>query len=302
MYLITKWFGTFLCDKSEIKEKILFPRDFNEIAEKLQSIENNEILQEEQELAQQAPEPLIVAEKRLEKIGDFKPKEPFFKSFKIDPEKYDFSNEILVKASKKKAKQKIREKFSDKEVHLIQAVNTLDDLQEISNLLDERVTMWNKMYDELPEDGKVIAPITHLLREVNQHIKHVEKEITKRMKNVAPNLSILTGELIGARLIAQAGSLKRLASFPSSTVQILGAEKALFRFKKEGGKPPKHGIIFQHHLIRTAKRDLRGKIARGFAGKISTAAKADAFTGRNIGQDLKEAFVRQVKMIKRKHS
>jgi len=67
--------------------------------------------------------------------------------------------------------------------------------------------------------------------------------------------------------------MERLATMPASTVQLLGAEKALFRFKKEGGKPPKHGVIFQHPLINKASRKNRGKIARILAAKIAIAAK-----------------------------
>ena len=88
-------------------------------------------------------------------------------------------------------------------------------------------------------------------------------------------------------LISYANGLQRLAIFPSSTVQILGAEKALFRSKKQGCPPPKHGIIFQHPYINKANRSERGKIARVLAAKISTAAKADAFTKRNLSNDLK---------------
>ncbi len=69
------------------------------------------------------------------------------------------------------------------------------------------------------------------------------------MRLVAPNISSVVGPLIGARLISYAGCLHRLAMLPASTIQILGAEKALFRFKKQGSLPPKHGVIFQIYLL-----------------------------------------------------
>jgi nucleolar protein 56 len=85
---------------------------------------------------------------------------------------------------------------------------------------------------------------------------------------------------------------------PASTIQILGAEKALFRFKKEGGKPPKHGVIFQHSYIKKSQKEIRGKIARIFASKISIAAKADVFTKRYIYKDLKNEVEERIREIK----
>ena len=85
---------------------------------------------------------------------------------------------------------------------------------------------------------------------------------------------------------------------PASTIQILGAEKALFRYKKEGGKPPKHGVIFQHSYINKAHRAIRGKIARIFASKIAIAAKADFFTKRDISKELKKDMNKRIKDIK----
>jgi nucleolar protein 56 len=91
--------------------------------------------------------------------------------------------------------------------------------------------------------------------------------------------------------------MQRMAMLPASTIQILGAEKALFRFKKEGGKPPKHGVIFQHPLINRAPKSERGRIARLLATKISTAIKADVFTKRNISKDLEHYLERRLQEI-----
>jgi len=118
------------------------------------------------------------------------------------------------------------------------------------------------------------------------------------MKTIAPNTSEIIGPLIGARLLSLAGGMDRLAMLPASTIQVLGAEKALFRFKKEGGKPPKHGVIFQHPLINKAPRSSRGKIARVLAAKISTAAKADFFTKRDISDELREDLERRLMEIR----
>ena len=100
-------------------------------------------------------------------------------------------------------------------------------------------------------------------------------------------------------MISLAGGIDRLAIMPASTVQILGAEKALFRFKKEGGKPPKHGIIFQNSSINRASRTIRGKIARLYASKIAIAARADAFTKRDISNELRKDLDNRIKEIKK---
>lgn len=99
------------------------------------------------------------------------------------------------------------------------------------------------------------------------------------MNKVAPNLSSIAGETIGARLIAKVGGLFKLAKLSSSTIQVLGAEKALFRSLKSGNRPPKHGIIFQHDMVHSSPKWQRGKIARSLASKIAIAARIDAFRG-----------------------
>ena len=89
------------------------------------------------------------------------------------------------------------------------------------------------------------------------------------MRQVAPNVTEIAGATIGARLIARSGGLKKLAILPASTIQILGAEKALYRALKSGARPPKHGILFQHAAVHSAPKWQRGKVARSVAGKIA---------------------------------
>ena len=103
--------------------------------------------------------------------------------------------------------------------------------------------------------------------------------INDLMNNVAPNLSAIAGPTIGARLIAKSGGLMKLAKLPSSTIQVLGAEKALFRSLKSGSRPPKHGIIFQHDKVHSSPKWQRGKIARSLASKIAIAVRIDVFRG-----------------------
>ncbi len=122
--------------------------------------------------------------------------------------------------------------------------------------------------------------------------------IDEAMKEVAPNIRELVGSLLGARLINLAGGLLKLALLPASTIQVLGAEKALFRALRTGGKPPKHGVIFQFPEIFRAPRWQRGKIARALAAKLAIAARADAFTGNFIAPKLKEELMKRIQEIK----
>ena len=293
-YLITKWFGTFLCDKNGIKQKILFPSDEKEIVKRLKKIDNNTILSEEKKITKDAK--VIVNEKRLQQIGTFDPSDPFFKKLNIEPGQFNYSLDLLHDASIFFAKEKAEEKLQSEDLQVVQMVNALDDLIHTSNLLSERIDRWLL----IPTPKEKIQPFEQTIATVNDEMKRLEQQIETDMKNIAPNTAKIIGPLIGARLISQAGGLERLATFPASTIQILGAEKAFFRFKKEGGKPPKHGIIFQHPLINKAPRKNRGKIARILAAKTATAAKADAFTRRDIADELRIELEKRIKEIKNK--
>ena len=293
-YLITKWFGTFICDEKGIQKKIVFPKDEKEIVKRLQKIEENIILPEEKKLVKNII--VKVEEKRLKKLGEFDPSNPFFKKFQITPEEFGFSQELLHKASLKLAKEKMDKQLQSEDLQIIQMANALDDLIHISNLFSERLDHWSM----IPTPKEKIQPFENTAETINKEMKRLEKQIEGDMKSLAPNTSTIVGPLIGARLISSAGSLERLATFPASTIQILGAEKAFFRFKKEGGKPPKHGVIFQHPLINKAPKSERGKIARLLATKIAIAAKADAFTKRNIAKELKTDMDKRIQEIKNK--
>jgi nucleolar protein 58 len=108
--------------------------------------------------------------------------------------------------------------------------------------------------------------------------------LKNRMNAITPNLTILVGELVGARLISHAGSLMNLAKLPASTVQILGAEKALFRALKTKHDTPKYGLIYHASLIGQAAPKNKGKISRVLAAKSSLAIRVDALSDETDGQ------------------
>jgi nucleolar protein 56 len=161
-----------------------------------------------------------------------------------------------------------------------------------------KTSMGADLYDA---DMEQIQKMCERLLELYDARSDLEKYVDEVMKEVAPNTSALAGSTLGARLIAQAGRLENLAKMPASTIQVLGAEKALFRSLTTGARPPKHGIIFQHALIHGAERWLRGKVARAFAGKLAIAVRTDAFSGNYIGERLNEDLQKRIEEIRKKY-
>jgi nucleolar protein 56 len=150
-------------------------------------------------------------------------------------------------------------------------------------------------------DLSIITSLANSVNGLYQMRNELEAYISSMMETVAPNLAALAGPMIGARLISLAGSLKELARKPSSTVQVFGAEKALFRSLKTGADPPKHGIIYRVPEVNTAPFWQRGKIARSLAGKLSIAARIDAYSDRDTGSNLREQFISRVEEIRRQN-
>lgn len=118
--------------------------------------------------------------------------------------------------------------------------------------------------------------------------------IEKEMKELLPNFSELAEPLIGARMLSKAGSIKKLALMPSSTIQLLGAEKALFNHIKTGAKPPKYGYLFGHPMLKQVKRSEQGKFARTIAGKLSIAIRTDFFDGKENWKEMKKTLEKRV--------
>jgi len=168
--------------------------------------------------------------------------------------------------------------------------------RDVSKIVSAAKTSMGAEFSDFDFDAiRALASATLRLYEVRRQL---EKYIDEAMKEVAPNIRGLVGPLLGARLIALAGGLSKLAMLPASTIQVLGAEKALFRALRTGGKPPKHGVIFQYPAIHRSPRWQRGKIARALAAKLAIAARIDAFTGEYKADMLKEELENRIKEIK----
>ena len=128
-----------------------------------------------------------------------------------------------------------------------------------------------------------------------------ETYVDEIMKQTAPNTTLMLGPLLTARLMSIAGGLMNLAKMPASTMQVLGAEKALFRSLKTGARPPKHGVIFQYASIHQSPRWQRGKIARALSGKLAIAARVDAFGGDYMGDKLTKDLEKKISEIQEKY-
>lgn len=192
---------------------------------------------------------------------------------------------------------------------IMQAIANINELDKIANTMTKRLREWYSLYfPELSEnvenhekyvelvlgqerdaetfgadletadveEMKLLAQrITSLYELRKQH----ELYLQKIMKKYCPNLLELAGVTIGAKLIELGKGLKHLALLPASTIQLLGAEKALFRHLKTGSRSPKHGVILNHPLIQNSPRDKKGKAARMLADKLSLCARLDYFRG-----------------------
>ena len=151
-----------------------------------------------------------------------------------------------------------------------------DDIEKLLDLVSK------KKKEELGLDFDIndLNSISEIADEIKSLIKLLnsqEKYLEKVAKEICSNTTKVAGYLVAARLIDHAGSLKHLAEMPSSTIQVLGAEKALFRHIKTGARAPKFGVIFTHENITKANSENKGKAARKLAAEISKASKIDYF-------------------------
>ncbi|CRK94804.1 CLUMA_CG008298, isoform A [Clunio marinus] len=162
-----------------------------------------------------------------------------------------------------------RDNFSTSELSDILPPDLEDKVKEAAEV---------SMGTEISEEDIInIVQLCDEILDIHEYRTHLYDYLRTRMMAIAPNLTVLVGETVGARLIAHAGSLVNLAKHPASTVQILGAEKALFRALKTKKDTPKYGLIYHSALVGQASTKNKGKISRSLAAKASLATRVDAF-------------------------
>ncbi len=290
---VKTWFGIFQVEDNKIVEVKLFQKDVNDLTDRL------------------LKETLLMRGKVAgEDLRSLALKYGFVESEK----EYDsLIHEVAIQLVKKQV-----EKAITQDKRIIAAVEAIDDINATSNILAERLKEWYMLRGDTDLKGKELASyITHIASdnpelEAMQSLASallglyesrtaIEEYLKQKMHSFAPNLSNIAGPILGARLLSMAGGLEKLASMPSSTVQVIGANKALFKHLKGKAPSPKHGVIYRHPLVSTAPKRLRGKIARALASKISLASRYDYYSGE-LKDDLIKALEKKVSDIKLRSS
>jgi nucleolar protein 56 len=204
--------------------------------------------------------------------------------------------ELLRAATITAARAAVARRESADDRQLAHAIRALDDCTRTSNELAERVAEWAGTHDESARvdmeyirelaEGAGEDPVEQRLSALATRTAELDDEadelrafVEQSAPDVAPNLSALAGPVLAARLISLAGSLEALARMPSGTVQVLGAEDALFAHLRGNAPSPKHGVIFTHEAVRGTTREHRGSAARALAGKLTIAARVDHYSG-----------------------
>eukprot|EP00126_Sphaerothecum_destruens_P009236 Sdes_comp20470_c0_seq1m14737 len=164
--------------------------------------------------------------------------------------------------------------LAEKDISLLEEI--LQDSSKARQIYDAARASMGMDISEM--DLKNIDSFSKRVIALSEYRMKLHQYLIKKMSDVAPNLAALIGEVVGARLISHAGSLTNLAKYPASTLQILGAEKALFRALKTRGNTPKYGLIFHSTFIGRAGQKNKGRISRYLANKCSIASRIDCFT------------------------
>ena len=180
-------------------------------------------------------------------------------------------------------------------------------LEELGEVMPEEIAQQVKEAAEismgteiLEDDERHIKTLAKSVQEISDYRQNLAEYLKNRMAAVAPNLTILIGELVAAKLISHSGSLMNLAKAPASTIQILGAEKALFRALKTKKNTPKYGLIYNASIVGQAKNQLKGKVSRTLANKCALCSRFDAL-GENqdgkLGADSKAFMEKRLKLL-----
>jgi len=197
---------------------------------------------------------------------------------------------------------------------LVQATKAKEEITETLEVFANRVDGFSSFIDSIQgkehhpekalksikkdsEGSKVLTSYLERYKDIEGLKQELEDYIEQSCERIAPNLNELLGSSLAAKVIAHAGSLEKLAKMPSSTIQVLGAEKALFRHLKENGSPPKHGILFLHPYVNHTPKNKRGKIARFIANKTAIAARLDNYGGDFRGDKLKKEIKQKYEQL-----
>ncbi|PSP83554.1 nucleolar [Halobacteriales archaeon QS_6_64_34] len=202
---------------------------------------------------------------------------------------------LLHDATVNAAREAVRKRERADDQQLKHSIRAMADCERTANELAERVAEWGGSrygeggsgvgYARRIAEGEVgggdraLRGMAERVVAVSEEADDLRAYVERTAPAVAPNLSALAGPVLAARLISLAGGLDSLAKKPSGTVQVLGAEDALFAHLRGGAPSPKHGIIFTHEYVSGTRREDRGSAARALAGKLTIAARIDHYSG-----------------------
>ncbi|WP_264555237.1 NOP5/NOP56 family protein [Halocatena marina] len=216
-----------------------------------------------------------------------------------EEEYYERLREVTLTATR----AAVRERALADDRQIVHAVRAMDDAERVANELAERVSEWagsrfedagagvryaRSLAEKEPNEHGASATTSvdeqlvsfgARVRDLDDESTSLRRYLERTVPEVAPNLAMLAGPVLAARLIALAGGLETLAKKPSGTVQVLGAEDALFAHLRGRATAPKHGVIYVHEYVSGTAREHRGSAARALAGKLSIAARVDHYSG-----------------------
>ena len=209
----------------------------------------------------------------------------------INLESKDIPLSLIRNASIIQARSEIKSQLTpDKD--LIQSIEALDEAHETINVVSERLTAWytqvtgaprTKVEEILKQEAlpSRMAILKDFYMSNKTLIAALSEYLDQEAPKVFPNLVNILGTQLAVRIVAAVGSLSRLARLPASTIQLLGAEKALFRHMSDGSPPPKHGLLYQHPSVKQAVRKERGRVSRKLAAKVAIASKIEYYGDKN---------------------
>ncbi|HJM17421.1 MAG TPA: hypothetical protein QGI59_02830 [Candidatus Poseidoniia archaeon] len=215
------------------------------------------------------------------------------KEIKIDNKKKyrNLPFSLLRESSIIQAKKAIQNSLTP-DKNLIQAIESLNEAHSNFNLASERFTTWysqitgnsRKKIEEILEIDNLpsqMLPLKNHINNTQELISQISSYLDSESPKTFPNLVNILGTQLAVRIVSLAGDLSKLARMPSSTIQLLGAEKALFRHMADGSPPPKHGVLYQHPNIKRANGKDKGRASRKLAAKVAIASKIDYFGEKN---------------------
>jgi len=209
----------------------------------------------------------------------------------INLESEEIPLNLLRGASISQVKNRIKDQLTpDKD--LIQSIGALDEAHETINLVSERLTAWYTQVtgeprtpvDEILGKEDLPSQMGHLkifYKSNKKLITELSKHLDCEAPRIFPNLTAILGTQLSVRIVAAAGGLSKLARMPASTIQLLGAEKALFRHISDGSLPPKHGLLYQHPSVKGSRKKDKGRVSRKLAAKVAIASKVEYYGGKS---------------------